>query len=194
MKCPVCRNISLITQELETNLQALRCLDCGGHWLPSARYWEWRDAQDTNLPEVPAEQVEPLPVEDQRKAKLCPECATILVPYKVGHNLTFTLDHCGHCSGVWFDRNEWESLRDRNLHDDVHFIFGHVWQTAVVRAERDQMREERLTRTFGEEDYTELKRVKAWLTTHPRCHEMYAFLLDRGDDAAPGFPFTNLPL
>jgi Zn-finger nucleic acid-binding protein len=178
MKCPVCLTEPLLPGDPEANLRTLHCPQCSGQWLQSARYWEWREQHGENLPEIPASEAEAPPVEESGKGKLCPECSAILVPYKVGHELGFSLDRCARCGGIWFEKNEWEALRVRNLHDDIHFIFSHAWQAAIAQREREQAREERLRRTFGEEDYAELVRVKAWLDAHPHSRAFYAFLLD----------------
>src|SRR5207244_2897796 len=105
----------------------------------------------SDLPERPAEEGLRLPVSDNAVPKLCPDCGHILLPYHVGHALNFTLDHCGHCGGTWFDKNEWEILKSRNLHDDIHFIFSHVWQAEVFHEERRQAHERLLLEKFGAE-------------------------------------------
>lgn len=30
----------------------------------------------------------------------------ILIKYEVGRDLNFTLEQCGHCHGIWFDKNQ----------------------------------------------------------------------------------------
>jgi hypothetical protein len=58
---------------------------------------------------LPEKQFEgtPLHVPDRGRVKLCPECGRILINYGVVRDLNFTLEQCGHCHGVWFDKNEW---------------------------------------------------------------------------------------
>src|SRR5215467_10119638 len=128
MQCPVCITQSLNPQELETGLLALHCPSCRGNWLPSAHYREWHVEHREHLTEAPVDPASLPTAHEISRARLCPECGYILLHYKVGHDLKFSLDRCGHCGGVWFDADEWEILRARNLHHDVHFIFSHAWQ------------------------------------------------------------------
>lgn len=178
MKCPVCILSELKTNVLEGALQTLHCGGCGGHFLQATTYWKWLEEHGENLPEIPAQDVEPLETNDVKRGKLCAECGGILVPYHVGRSTGFSVDRCGQCGGIWFDKNEWETLRLRNLHDDIHFIFSKHWQDAVAREERDKQREARLRQTFGDTDYEELLRIKAWLDAHPRSRELYSFLMN----------------
>jgi Zn-finger nucleic acid-binding protein len=82
-------------------------------------------------------------------AKLCPECGRILIKYGVGHGMNFTLDQCGHCLGIWFDKNEWVSLKQRNLHDEVHKVFTASWQTQARKEERKRNLERIYLNRFG---------------------------------------------
>jgi len=179
MRCPVCQRGGFEQQELEPKLRALRCPTCGGHWIGAAQYWMWRNQHGPSLPERTPDHVESeLPVTDTAKAKLCPECQRLLTRYRVGHGTSFVIERCGNCAGVWLDANEWESLRARNLHDDLHFIFSEAWQNAVGREQREQAREKLMTSKLGEADVDELKRIKAWLDNHPHKSELYAMLLN----------------
>ena len=55
--------------------------------------------------------------------KLCPESGRILARYKILPDTEFYLDRCGHCNGIWFDKNEWDALVEHNLHDNVNEFF-----------------------------------------------------------------------
>ena len=181
MHCPRCHTIALADQELETSLPSLHCPQCQGHWIRGIQYWKWLEGHGTNLPERPAseaasgEEAAP-PVSDAGGALICPDCGHILGRYHVGHDIAFTLDHCAHCSGVWFDGGEWETLKSRNLHDDVHAIFSDVWQARVRRGEQAREHERNLEALLGEEDLSELRRMKSWLMAHPKRYAMYALL------------------
>jgi hypothetical protein len=43
--------------------------------------------------------------------RICPECGIILARYRIGHGMSFQLDYCRRCNGVWFDRQEWDDVR-----------------------------------------------------------------------------------
>ncbi len=97
--------------------------------------------------------------------------------YKVGHGIGFSLNRCGHCGGVWFDKNEWEIMKSRNLNDDVHLVFSEAWQSAVRHEEHQNAMDEILRKQIGDEDLKEIQRVKTWLQGHPKSGELYAYLL-----------------
>jgi Zn-finger nucleic acid-binding protein len=176
MQCPVCKNYSLAADEPEKGLITQHCSHCGGRWIASYQYWKWKEASGKSLPEKPAEAGEALPVEDSTQAKLCPECGHFLRRYPVGHGIAFGLDRCGNCGGTWFDHNEWENLKRRNLHDDVHKIFSEIWQSQVRDTEHQQAMTAFYREKFGEADYQKMLEIKEWIDNHPHQAELKAFL------------------
>lgn len=176
MNCPRCHSAALSVQELEPHLPAWSCPQCRGHWIKGSDYWTWLQGHGPSLPEKPfSEDAAPL-MPEAASALRCPDCGHILGRYAVGHEISFRLDHCAHCGGVWFDGGEWETLKARNLHDDVHAVFSDVWQARVRREAQAREREEELRATIGGDDLAELRRVKAWLLAHPERMTMYALL------------------
>jgi Zn-finger nucleic acid-binding protein len=177
MKCPVCKTAELAPSVLDHNLTSRHCDSCGGNWIQSFEYWKWREQHKESLPEKPASRNAPDPKTGALMAKICPECRSLLVKYKVGHGVSFSLDQCGNCGGVWFDKDEWEALKSRNLHDDVHLIFTAPWQ-AQVRSEQSRRNQEQIyLKKFGEEGFEEVRRMKEWIEGHPRKHEIIAYLM-----------------
>ncbi|NES21987.1 MAG: hypothetical protein F6K41_24460 [Symploca sp. SIO3E6] len=173
MKCPVCPTIDLKTSKLESNLKAGKCHKCDGKWISSSDYWDWLDEQGEILPEKQPDSM-PIEVSDVQKAKLCPECRRIMLRYKVGHGMTFTLDQCSSC-GFWFDENEWEALRERNLHDEVNRIFSASWQ-AQIRQEEAQKFLESMYFDHLQEDYDKVKQIKEWIENHPEKDLIQGYL------------------
>jgi len=178
MKCPVCKTNTFNNKELESGLLALECSSCGGYWIKSFQYWKWRDKHGKNLPEKPSEEGLELTTKDTKGGKFCPECSKLLFRYKVGHDLDFSLDRCNVCGGTWFDKNEWEILKNRNLHDDIHFIFSAPWQTKVKKEEALRDKEKFLEKKIGETDYTKVKGIQEWLQKHAAKNEIWAYLKD----------------
>jgi Zn-finger nucleic acid-binding protein len=172
MNCPRCKSTTLVPEDLEPGLAGLKCRQCGGRWIEGSRYLGWVAAQGQQLAEKPPAEGVELPVTESDKAKLCPECGRFLTRAKVGHAVGFHLERCANCGGIWTDANEWEVLKSRNLHDNLHFIFSGAWQAEVMRQERKRL---------GDVDFTEVKRVRAWLDAHPKRAELYAVLLDGTD-------------
>lgn len=165
MKCPVCKTVSLQTIDLESHLRAHHCPQCDGIWIAATDYEQWLEHHGDRLPEKEPDGI-PIQADDHQQAKLCPDCKQIMLRYKVGHGLNFRLDQCGSCNGVWFDANEWEALKQRNLHDEVHLMFSAHWQAQVRQDEARQTLERVYTTTF-KADYDKIKDFKAWLDEFP---------------------------
>ncbi|MGD2181151.1 zf-TFIIB domain-containing protein [Lusitaniella coriacea] len=176
MKCPTCKRPVLQKVTLEESLLANRCDKCEGNWIASEQYWSWLDAHSETLPEKEPEVS--FEINDSQKAKLCPQCNRILIKYKVGRGTNFHLDHCSSCNGVWFDKNEWETLKARNLHDEIHCIFTQSWQRQVRQEEIEENLDLIYTQKFGSEDYQELQKIKAWLNDRPQKLALLAYLND----------------
>ena len=177
MKCPVCKTTVLKTSEIEPNLKAEVCENCGGKWIAANDYYSWRTAHGENLPEKPATETRAELIQFE-SARVCPNCKRILLKYKVGHETGFMLDRCNDCGGMWFDRDEWETLKERNLHDDLQEIFLDSWQEDVRRKETQLRLEQIYREKFGAEDYDKIKTFKDWLDRHNRKNEIRAFLND----------------
>jgi Zn-finger nucleic acid-binding protein len=169
---------TLEQNEIESNLTALECTNCQGRWIQSFQYWKWRDALGKDVPEeLPVQDLQP-EVKDSSGGKLCPECGHILIRHPVGHGISFQLDRCGNCGGVWFDKNEWETLKERNLHDDVHLIFSTIWQKQVREEDHKKAMENFYENKFGSADYAKAKEIKSWIDNHTLKSELQAFIIE----------------
>lgn len=178
MKCPACNLPSLSPYELENNLQGYKCDQCGGSWISGAQYWKWLNSHGGPLPEKDPQFTKELPVTDSGQAKICIECGHLMIRNKVGHGLAFFLDRCSACGGTWFDKNEWEILKSRNLHDEIHAIFTAVWQSDNRKHEMQTNHENALLTVLGKEDYENLKTLKSWVGKHPKKNWIMAYLLN----------------
>ena len=177
MNCPVCKSSELIPTELESGLPAFRCDDCGGKWIRGAEYWKWLE-EHSNLPERPQEDPG-LSLAEPGKPIDCPECRFRMVKYLVGHGFSFTLDHCQGCKGIWLDRNEWEALKARNLHDDVNSMLTAFWQDEAEKEVRKKRMEQIYIGRFGADDYAEIGRIRTWLSARQNKQDLLAFLTDK---------------
>ncbi len=176
MRCPLCKNTSLSFKSLEEHLIAKECDKCGGLWLSSKEYWKWLKKDKPALPEKPFADVD-YDVTDSQTPKICADCGHIMLRFKVGHGISFYLDHCNSCNGVWLDKNEWESLKSRNLHDDLHRIFTTPWQDQLRAEEMEGRMEKIYAEKFGD-DYPEIKKIRQTLDAHPKKDEILAYLND----------------
>lgn len=178
MNCPVCKSSELVSNELEAKLTSFQCPTCGGNWIRGAEYWKWVEEHAAHLAERVHEN-ESLTLAEPGIPIDCPECRFRMVKYLVGRGLDFTLDHCQGCKGIWLDRNEWEALKKRNLHDDLNLMFTSFWQSGAEREARKKRMEQRYVTRFGVDDYTEIKRIRWWLETKTNREELLAFLIDK---------------
>src|SRR5579859_742936 len=136
MDCPVCHTKTLAKHDLGQDLESWKCATCGGQWLNSYHFWKWlEDHPPTRRATTSAPPLD-LPSGETKGARICPECGHILAKYKVGHSLDFSLDRCGQCGGIWFDKNEWEILESLDLQAQIHLIFSDAWQHRVRNEER----------------------------------------------------------
>lgn len=178
MKCPVCKSSELRTTDLEAGLTLFNCPECRGNWIRGAEYWKWLEQKGTNLPER-SDQDTGLSLAEPGLHIDCPECRFRMVKYLVGHGFSFTIDQCGGCKGVWLDRNEWQALKERNLHDDLNSMFTSFWQDAAEKEARKKRLERIYISRFGPDDYAEIERVRAWLATRPNRQDLLAYLTDK---------------
>lgn len=177
MNCPVCKSYELNSSDLESNLTAYKCPNCRGNWIRGAEYWKWLEAHGPNLPERD-DRDSGLSLAEPGVAIDCPECRFRMVKYQVGHGFSFTVDQCDGCKGIWLDRNEWDALKERNLHDDLNAMFTPFWQAQAQKENRRRHLEQIYVNRFGEADYAEIKRIRAWLGAKTNKEEFLAYLTD----------------
>jgi Zn-finger nucleic acid-binding protein len=173
MQCPVCHPSVLSLGTLEPGPSVSSCAKCEGVWLAERDYRAWLARR--GAPETATDA--PVTIADVQHAKLCPGCRRIMLRYRVGHGAAVSIDICGGCSGVWFDRNEWRALQSRGLHDDLHLVATEPWQAEVRREEARTHLEALYRKRFGAE-YDEIERVHRWLDVHPQRDALLAFLCD----------------
>lgn len=173
MQCPLCKNHSLAPIELAPDLMGMTCDKCSGVWVDRAKYDAWRAKQPHDLPEssAPAQ----VTVAEVHKAKICPQCGHLLLPYRVGHGLSFSIDFCGACGGVWFDRDEWVAIKAKNLHDNLHDIVSKQWQTDVRQTGLQDLIEQTYARQLGT-NYAKTQEFKVWLRAQPQKSLIMAYL------------------
>jgi len=126
MKCPVCKDSDFVPETIEKNLEMLACNECGGRWLQPSHYWRWKEEYN-GFSKKANEEVD-IVTYDSKADKVCPECSEPLKCYRVGRGTNIVIDRCEACNGVWFDKNEWEALRQKQFHDEIHLVFSSFWQ------------------------------------------------------------------
>jgi Zn-finger nucleic acid-binding protein len=175
MKCPVCKADVLEPILLQDDLPARTCPQCSGIWLRFNDYLAWQHGRGADLEEMPSDK--PFdPKWETRELKLCPDCGHILARYKTFPDVNYYLDRCRNCNGIWFDKNEWDALAERNLHVRLNEFFTHPWQEKLHQQETAHHMEKIYLEKFGENDYEHAKKVRQWLKGHPRRNMLIAFL------------------
>jgi Zn-finger nucleic acid-binding protein len=179
--CPVC-NIQFSQTLLDRNLPAYKCSNCSGLWISSNEYLTWLSTTST-LPDdgahIDQDFDTPYPIADNNQALLCPDCGRFLRRYQIWPNSNFYLDRCSTCNGIWFDRNEWQTLQTQNLHKDINVFFTHAWQEKLKSKEMEKRFKGMYLELFGEDDYQKVQDIRQWLYDHPNGNRLLAYLADR---------------
>lgn len=183
MRSPVHPEAELRRTEVEPGLTAFECPVSGGYWIPLQNYLTWHERHRDRTRPLP-EDYQPQPEDDSgRPVLVCPESGCFLARYRVGGGLRFQVDRSPVTGGIWLDRGEWEALKSKGLHEELHLVFSASYQ----RKRRTQDLRTTLYETFrqrlGDEDFQKVMELREWLSGHPRQREIIACLLHEEDDS-----------
>lgn len=179
MTCPACGGgRTLALDRTPDGLRVRRCPACSGCWLRSEDYWRWRANHPTSTDPVEWSDVGPVPDSDadRRGFRTCPEDDYLLARVRVGGSPAFSIEQCRHCSGVWFDQGEWESLVARGLSDELYELLSEEWQEKFRASRRAAAEQEQWQQRLSESDFSRISEIKEWLDGHPKRGELYAYL------------------
>ena len=173
MECPLCKKHTMNPISLLPDLSALVCSECAGLWIARTNYDAWRAKQPGDLPETttPIQ----VTVTQVHKPKICPQCNHLLLPYRVGHGLPFSIDYCGACGGVWCDHSEWDALKAKNLHDNLLDIISDHWQAALRQTDVQDAVEQTYKKQLGAA-YAKAVEMRTWLQDQPKKSLILAYL------------------
>jgi len=103
MKCPSC---SGALEEIDNEGVSLDfCSDCKGIWFDRGEVSEYFELS-RDLPDLGEEDRE-----EQPSGMACPRCpATELTQLRYAPPYALTVDYCGNCGGMWFDKGEVHTL------------------------------------------------------------------------------------
>ena len=179
--CPICHT-QLNQTVLVPDLPAYKCSNCEGIWISANEYFAWQQNETRSAWQSVDFTMSfeiPFPVSDNDRAILCPDCGRLLRRYRIWPNIQFNLDRCSHCNGIWFDRNEWQTLQAQNLHTTINMFFTETWQKQLRGEEIYSRFDKMYLALFGQDDYQKIKEVRLWLNHHPNGSRLLAFLTDR---------------
>lgn len=177
MKCPICKTKRLTAEVREEILDVSTCNPCGGLFVQGRDYQDWKAKREFEA-SVELEDEITLTSGEEAGAKICPCCFRIMSKYKVNQKFDFHLDRCSACGGIWFDKNEWEILSQHKLHDELSEIFTASYQRYLREMASRKTMEKLYIDRFGDADYSEIKRVRLWLETHPMKDQLLNYLND----------------
>lgn len=178
MKSPVGRRPLLEETTLDEGLVAYACPEGGGVYITLQNYWDWLKLQPERLEHLPDLGQGSCLLEDEPKAKLCPETGTIMIRCRVGHGFKFYIDR-SRTGGVWLDAGEWDALRARNFHDEIHLIFTKPWQSEIRAQRAERMNKKILHDKVGDDLLAEIQSLKERLREHPHRDYVFAYLEEK---------------
>lgn len=184
MQSPVNSSVKLQEGEIEPGLNAFICPESGGIWIPLQSYVNWREHHLDEIAPAPQQYTPETTDDSKRRAYICPESGRVLLRYKVGHGLNFHIDRSPVSGGVWLDKGEWEALKSKGLHTQMHLIFTASYQRQVRTAEYDQTIEDNFKNRIGALAFDKVIQFRDWLTTQPKRREIVSYLLSHEEDDA----------
>jgi hypothetical protein len=122
---------------------------------------------------VPAEVVT-----NSSKILFCPESGTLMSRCKVGHGFTFAIAR-SITGGIWLDGGEWNALKQRNFHDEIHLVFTAPWQKQVRDEKAQTTYVEILRSALGPDLFDRLVILRTELSDHPSQNLALAYLASR---------------
>jgi len=145
-------------------------------------YFLWKEKHGCTVRPLPAEYEARLADDSAQRTLLCPASGGMMLRYRVGHGLNFQIDRSPTTGGVWLDAGEWEALKSKGLHDEMHLIFTAPYQKRVREERFNIQLQENFKTRIGEGDFEKVREFKAWLSGHAKRRDVLAFLIDEGDE------------
>lgn len=165
MKCTCCKTGELQLAKLEENFPCYTCNSCGGHWIHLDDYFKWQEQQPAMTAVVDEINVEVDAIDgeliDSTDALLCPESGAIMTKYRITSDTEHKIDWSE--KGIWLDKGEWESMKEKGVADKLNQIFSEQWQSRIQKRRQRNTIDARYTQQFGEESYSRLRLVRSWL-------------------------------
>jgi Zn-finger nucleic acid-binding protein len=168
--------------QLEPGLEAFQCPKSGGYWIPLQSYTIWQERHRDGIHPLPRGYEPRCEENSEKRTLICPESGCLLTRYRVGQGLKFRIDRSPKTGGVWLDAGEWEALKSKNLHDELHLIFGAPYQRRIRTQESHAQLRQLFAQRIGAADFVRVNEFKNWLHRHARQRDILAYLLD---DEAP---------
>jgi len=164
MQSPVDPNSTMIQREIEPGLIAYTCPKSGGFWIDHEHYWKWLLKQPGFPKSTPA--IDDMPVldeEEHNRPLISPQSGRLMTKYRVGHGLKFRVDHDSISGGFWLDKGEYELIRERNIHDELHLICSPEYQLELAKLDAKAVMDQRVEALLGPERCTLIRNLASKL-------------------------------
>lgn len=178
MHSPIHSDTFLQRVQLEPGLEAFQCPKSGGYWIPLQSYTIWQERHRDRIHPLPPDYEPRYEDASGQRALICPESGCVLIRYRVGQGLKFHIDRSPKTGGIWLDSGEWEALKSKNLHDELHLIFGAPYQRRIRTEESRKQLKQLFAQKIGAADFVRVNEFKNWLRHHARQRDIVSYLLD----------------
>ena len=178
MYSPLYPEAALVRTELEPGLEAFLCPKSGGQWIPLQSYYIWQERSVSRTRPLPPDYEPQAAADALQRALICQESGCIMVRYRVGNGLDFQIDRSPKTGGVWLDSGEWDALKSKGLHEELHLIFSAPYQRRLRTELSSAQLQDRFRQRIGEKDFERAQEVKVWLEQHPKRRDILAYLLE----------------
>ncbi|WOD41188.1 zf-TFIIB domain-containing protein [Nodosilinea sp. E11] len=187
-QCPKEGDVNLQDSQLAPGLPVKACPSCGGSWIPPEQYINWQRPQ-IDPDASPRVSVLPLslnppfqPAALDNRAALCPDCRSYLVRGRITlQQVSFYVERCPNCNGIWCDDGEWEMLQQLELHTHIEYIFSADWQGQVRELEHTEREKQATIDKLGPEIAHRVFELANLLEEHPNGDFGVAYLMRRVD-------------
>jgi Zn-finger nucleic acid-binding protein len=177
--CPKCQTPTLMPTMLSGGLSVKGCSRCGGVLVDLLAYRAWADQRGIDVAGAPRPSAGL--VDDTSRAIACPNCAAVMIKYRIASEAGNKLDYCANCDEVWLDGGEWQQLEDLGLQLNLGTLLTEPWQRRVRHEAAARTRDARLREQLGA-DFARIAEFREWLNRHPQRARIAAWLADPGDD------------
>lgn len=176
MKCTSCKNGTLIPSFIDGQFRAHTCSNCGGNWILIEDYvaWKERNSDYEFSNDIHFEETE---VTDSKQALLCPVSGTIMRKFRISAENEHKLDYSAVVGGLWLDKGEWELLKNEGLAASLNAVVTQNWQRNIRQNSAKQNFAEIYEAKFGEDTYSKVKEMRAWLSSQEQKADLRAYLL-----------------
>lgn len=132
MQCISCDDRVTLSAERTTDGLPFRlCGICAGRWIRASDYQRWVGRSPDEVTEEKRGDAAPEDDSDRRGFRRCPEDEYMLTRTRLSTPQAFSIERCRHCSGMWFDRDEWEAIEQAGLARELPVSLPDDWENQL---------------------------------------------------------------